>query len=116
MWGLLKPKNNILGSDIAGRVDAVGRNVKRLKPGDEVSGLDSMYKLDMMRSIGADHVIDYTRGDFTRKGQSYDLILDLAASHSIFDCKRALNPGGIYVMAGGSMGHIFQTLPPGSII
>ncbi len=70
--------------------------------GAEVTGVDSTSKLDMMRSIGADHVIDYTQEDFTKNGQRYDLILDVAAYHSIFDYKRALSPKGIYVMVGGS--------------
>jgi NADPH:quinone reductase-like Zn-dependent oxidoreductase len=64
----------------------------------------------MMRSIGADHVIDYTKEDFTKNGQRYDLILDFAAHHSIFDYKRALNPKGIYVMVGGSMARMFQVM------
>jgi NADPH:quinone reductase-like Zn-dependent oxidoreductase len=200
IWGLLKPKYKILGSDIAGRVEAVGRNVTQFQQGDavfgdllecwggfaeyvcapenalilkpasmtfeeaaavpqaagvalqglrdkgqiqpgqkvlingagggagsfavqiaklfgaEVTGVDSTRKLDMMRSIGADQVIDYTQEDFTQNGQRYDLILDLVAYHSIFDYKRALSPKGVYVMVGGSMAHIFQTLFFGSWI
>lgn len=200
IWGLLKPKNNILGSDIAGRIEVVGRNIKQFQPGDEVfgdifeswggfaeyvcapekalmqkpagmtfeevaalpqaavvalqglrdkgqiksgqkvlingagggagtfavqiaksfgtevTGVDSSRKLDMMRSIGADQVIDYTQEDFTKNGKHYDLILDLVASHSIIDYKRALSPKGIYVMVGGSMAHLFQTLFLGPII
>jgi len=188
MNGLLKPKHKILGDDIAGRVEAVGRNVKQFRPGDEVFGISdygafaeyrcvnedklkylslkpanmtfeeaaaipmaaipalqglrdngkiqsrqkvlingasggvgtfavqiaksfgaevtavcSTKKLDLTRSIGADHVIDYTQKDFTKNGQRYDLILDVAAQHSIFDFKRALSPTGIYVCIGGSM-------------
>lgn len=184
--GPLKPKYKILGSDIAGRVEAVGRNVKQFKSGDEVfgdlteygfgafaeylcvpenglvlksasmtfeeastvtsraaiavkylraerpiqpghkvlingagggvgtfavqiakyygaevTGVDAAEKLDMVRSIGADHVIDYTKEDFTKNGQSYDLILDIAAHHSIFDYKRSLSPNGIYLIVGG---------------
>ncbi|MFC1941342.1 NAD(P)-dependent alcohol dehydrogenase [Chloroflexota bacterium] len=76
----------------------------------EVTGVDSTSKLDMMRSIGADHVIDYTQEDFTKNGQRYDLILDVAAYHSIFDYKRALSPKGIYVMVGGSSARIFQVM------
>jgi len=195
LGGLLKPKNHILGSDIAGRVVSVGRNIKQFQPGDdifgdsfysgfgafaeyvcvpekvlalkpasmtfeevvtlpqsgllalqglrdkrqiqpgqkvlingagggtgtfavqiakyfgaEVTGVDSTRKLDMLRSIGADHVIDYTQEDFTKSGQRYDLILDVAAYHSIFDYKRALSPKGIYVMVGGSMALMFQVL------
>ena len=172
LFGLLKPKNKILGSDIAGRVEAVGRNVKQFQPGDEiwgdlsecgfgtfaeyvcvpenalrlkpasmtfeeaaavptaavvalqglrdkgqiqpgqkvlingagggmgtfavqiaksfgaeVTGVCSTRKLDMMRSIGADQVIDYTHKDFTKSGQRYDLILDVVAYRSIFEYK-----------------------------
>jgi NADPH:quinone reductase-like Zn-dependent oxidoreductase len=204
--GPLKPMYKILGSDIAGRVEAVGRNVKQLKPGDEVygdlsvcgfgafaeyacapesalalkpasmtfeeaatypqagllalqnlrgigssssltisvdgqlqpgkkvlingagggvgtfavqlakyfgaevTGVDSTRKLDMLRSIGADHVIDYTQEDYTKGGQRYDLILDVVAYRSIFAHKRALNPNGIFVYIGGSTAAVFQAL------
>jgi len=199
--GPLKPMYKILGTDIAGRVEAVGRNVKqfqpgaeiwgdlsaygwgafaeyvsvpenalRLKPasmtfeeaaaypqaavlalqnlrdkrqiepgqkvlingagggvgtfavqiakyfGAEVTGVDSTRKLDMVRSIGADRVIDYTQEDFTKSGQRYDLILDVVAYRSIFDYKRALSPKGIYVFVGGSTAAIFQALFLGPLI
>ena len=84
--------------------------------GAEVTGVDSTSKLDMMRSIGADQVIDYTKEDFTKNGQRYDLILDVAAYHSIFDYKRALSPKGIYVMVGGSNAQIFQGFLLGPLI
>jgi len=201
LFGLLKPKVQVLGCDIAGKIEAVGRNVKQFQPGDEVlgdisecgfgafaeyvcvpenalvskpasitfeeaaavpqaavlalqglrdkkqiqpgqkvlingagggagtfavqiaklfgaevTGVDSTSKLDMMRSIGADQVIDYTKEDFTKNGQSYDLILDFAAHHSIFDYKRALSPKGIYVMVGGSSAQIFQGMLLGPLI
>jgi NADPH:quinone reductase-like Zn-dependent oxidoreductase len=194
LWlGLLKPRHKIPGGDIAGRVEAVGRNVKQFQPGDEVfgdlsecgygafaeyvcvpenaialkpanisfeeaaaiaqaavvalqglrdkgqiqmgqnvliygasggigtfavqiaksygaevTGVCSTRNLDMVRSIGANHVIDYTKEDFTKNGQRYDLILATAGYRSIFDYKRALSPKGIYVMTGGSMAQIFQ--------
>jgi len=199
--GLLKPKYRILGSDIAGRVEAVGRNVKQFQPGDEifgdlfycgfgafaeyvcapekalalkpvnitfeevatlpqsgllalqglrdkrqilpgqkvlingagggtgsfavqiaksfgaeVTGVDSTEKLDMLHSIGADHVIDYTQKDFTKSGQNYDLILDVVVSRSISDYKRALNPNGILRMVGGSMGRVFKAAFLGPLI
>ena len=82
----------------------------------EVTGVDSTEKLDTMRSIGADHVIDYTKEDFTKNGQRYDLILDNAAYHSISDYKRALSPRGIYVMLGGSSALIFQVMFLGPLI
>jgi NADPH:quinone reductase-like Zn-dependent oxidoreductase len=192
--GLLKPRYNIPGGDIAGRVETVGKSVKEFQPGDEVYGdlaacgfgayaeyvsapanmlapkpanltfdeaaaapqsalvaLQGLRKgriepgqkvliygasggngtfavqiaksfgaevtavcsnrnLDMVRSIGADKVIDYTREDFAKSGQRYDLILATAGYRSIFDYKRALNPGGIYVMAGGAMSQVFQAM------
>ncbi|NOU98856.1 NAD(P)-dependent alcohol dehydrogenase [Paenibacillus planticolens] len=195
LGGLLKPKYNILGADVAGRVEAVGKHVKQFRPGDEVfgdisgcgwggfaeyvcaredaltlkssgmtfdeaaaipqaavlalqglraqgkiqkgqkilingagggvgtfavqmaksfggevTGVDSTNKLNMLKSIGLDHVIDYTQIDFTQNGQRYDLILDVVGTRSLFDYKRALSPQGAYVMVGGSMARIFQLL------
>lgn len=70
--------------------------------GAHVTGVDSTSKLDTMRSIGADKVIDYTQEDFTKNGQCYDLIVDMMATHSISDYKRSLSPGGKFIMVGGS--------------
>ena len=84
--------------------------------GAEVTGVDSTEKLDMMRSIGADHVTDYTQEDFTKNGQRYDLILDVAAYHSVFDYKRALGPKGTYVMVGGSTARAIQVMSLGPLI
>ncbi len=192
--GFLQPKNKILGADVAGRVEAVGRNVRQFKPSDDVFGylpsatgrgtfaeyvcanenaitlkpanltfeqaaavpvaamtalqglrnhgniqsgqkvlihgasggvgtfavqiakafgaevtaVCSTRNLDMVRSLGADHVIDYTRENFTRNGQHYDLILTVNGYHPISDYLRALSPDGIYVVAGGSMFQLFQ--------
>ena len=64
----------------------------------------------MMSKLGADHVLDYTKEDFTQNGQHYDLILDVAAYHSLFDYKRVLSPGGVYVLVGGSWTQIFQAM------
>ena len=205
--GLLKPNQNTPGNDIAGRVEAVGGNIKQFQPGDEVfgdiiqsgvgafaeyvcvpenvlalkpanvtfeeaavvpeaglvalqalrdkgqiqkgqkvliygasggigtfavqiakyfgaevTGVCSSRNLDMVRSIGADHVIDYTKEDFTQNGQRYDLILATAGYRSIFDYKRALSLGGIYVSTGGSMkgpkamAQIFQALLLGPLL
>jgi NADPH:quinone reductase-like Zn-dependent oxidoreductase len=191
MVGYLKPKNPRLGSDVAGRVEAVGENVKQFKPGDEVFGcrngafaeyvcasedrlalkpanisfeqaaavpvgaltalqglrdtgeirsgqqvliqgasgsvgtfavqiaklfgaevtaVCSTRNLDMARSIGADHVIDYTQEDFTRRPQRYDLIFAINGYHSLADYKRALKPQGIYVIAGGVLSQFFQVM------
>jgi NADPH:quinone reductase-like Zn-dependent oxidoreductase len=78
--------------------------------GAEVSGVDNAEKLEFMRSLGADHVIDYARDDFTRSGRSYDLILDLAAHHSAFACNGSLMPGGRYLYVGGSVATLLQVL------
>ena len=194
IFGLLAPKKQILGSDIAGRVEAVGKDISRFRPGDdvfgdlsgawggfaeyvcaredqlalkapsttfeqaaaipqagmlalqglrdvgrlqpgqrllingagggvgtfaiqlaklygaEVTGVDSPAKLDLLRSLGAEHVVDYTQEDFTRTGQRYDLILDVKTSRSVLDCARALRPNGAYVTVGGSMARLFQAL------
>lgn len=84
--------------------------------GAEVTGVDNTEKQESMREFGADHVIDYTREDFTKNGQRYDLILDLAAHHSIFDCRRALAPGGTYLLVGGSMAQLLQVLCLGPLL
>jgi len=192
--GFLQPKNKILGADVAGRVEAIGRYVKQFKPGDavfgflpsatgrgtfaeyvcanentvalkpanltfeqaaavpvaamtalqglrdngniqpgqkvlingasggvgtfavqiakafgaEVTAVCSTRNLDMVRSFGADHVIDYKVEDFTQNGQQYDLILAVNGYHPISEYLRALSPEGIYVVAGGSMLQLFQ--------
>src|SRR5215204_2609377 len=194
LGGLLRPRQQRLGSDIAGRVQMVGRNVSRFQPGDEVfgdilprlggfaeyvcapenrlalkpasmtfeqvaaipqsavialqgirdkgqvqlglkvlingagggagavalqlakmygaevTGVDNTGKLDFMRSLGADHVIDYTREDFTKNGKQYDLILDIVAHRSVFAYKRALRSNGRYFLAGGSVATMLQIL------
>lgn len=78
--------------------------------GATVTGVDSTEKLETMRSVGADHAIDYTQEDFTKNGQRYDLVFDVMARHSIADYKRALTPQGQYVMAGGDMLLVYQML------
>jgi len=194
MYGLLKPKpgKQILGADIAGTVEAVGRHVKRFQPGDEVfgdlwdnwggfaeyacanetsmepkpanstfaqaaavpqaavlalqglrragqlkpgqkvlingagggvgtfaiqlaklsgaevTGVDASHKLNVVRSVGADHVIDYTQKDFTKTGERYDLIIDCQNFRSMFDNRRALRPEGTYAMIGGSTARVYQ--------
>lgn len=84
--------------------------------GAGVTGVDSTGKLDLMRSLGADSVIDYTREDFTRSGQRYDLILDAQAHHTFFDYQRALKPGGVFVFVGGSIALAFLLLLLGPLI
>jgi len=78
--------------------------------GAEVTAVCSPRNVNTARSIGADHVIDYTLEDFTQSGLHYDLILGANAHHSIFDYRRALRPGGVFVMVGGSLLRIFQAV------
>jgi len=89
--------------------------------GAEVTGVDSGKKLDLIRSIGADHVIDFAEADFTapaRGGgqQRYDLILDVVVHRSLFRYKRALMPDGICVMVGGSLGKVFLNVAMGPLL
>jgi NADPH:quinone reductase-like Zn-dependent oxidoreductase len=76
----------------------------------EITAVCSTKKVDMVRSLGADHVIDYTQEDFIKNGQRYDLILAANGDRSIFEYKRALTPKGTYVTTGGSMIQIFQAM------
>jgi NADPH:quinone reductase-like Zn-dependent oxidoreductase len=198
--GPFRPRHHILGSDIAGRVEATGRATTRFQPGDdvfadilssmggfaeyvcvperalaplpagmtyeeaaalpqagaialqgiwdkgqaqpgqqvlingagggsgmyavqlaklrgaEVTGVDNPEKLEFIRSLGADHVIDYTRADFTRDGRGYDLILDLAAHRSALAYKGSLAPGGRYLYVGGSAATLLQVLVIGPLL
>ncbi|MBN1398725.1 MAG: NAD(P)-dependent alcohol dehydrogenase [Bacteroidetes bacterium] len=90
--------------------------------GAEVTGVCSTRNLDLVQSLGADHVIDYTKDDFINDGQKYDLIVSIAGYRSIFNYRRALSPAGIYVCIGGAMTgpkamtQIFQALLLGPII
>jgi NADPH:quinone reductase-like Zn-dependent oxidoreductase len=78
--------------------------------GAEVTGVDSASKLDMLRSIGADHVMDYKDIDYTRTGQRYDVIFDVVAHRSYFDYRRALTPGGTFFIVGGTLGTFLQVV------
>lgn len=78
--------------------------------GANVTAVCSTRNLEQARALGADYVIDYTKEDFTKNGQSYDLILAVNGFHPLADYKRALAPNGIYIMAGGTAGQIFQAM------
>lgn len=76
--------------------------------GAHVTAVDNTAKLEFLRSLGADEVIDYTKTDFTRNGQTYDLILDVVANKSVSEYLRALNSGGVYAMIGGKVSSILK--------
>lgn len=84
--------------------------------GAEVTAVCSTRNLDMARAIGADHVMDYTREDFSNNGQQYDLILAVNGHHSLRDYQRALSPQGICVVAGGSVSQILQAMLLGPVV
>ena len=113
--GKIQPGQKVLINGAGGGVGTFAVQIAK-SFGAEVTGVDGPSKLDMLRSIGADHVIDYTQEDFTKSGQRYDLILDVVASRSIFDYKRALSPNGIFVMVGGSLSAILQGFLLGPLI
>jgi NADPH:quinone reductase-like Zn-dependent oxidoreductase len=113
--GQIQPGQKVLINGASGGIGTFAVQIARYY-GAEVTGVCSTRNLDMVRSIGADHVIDYTQEDFTQSGQRYDLILATAGHRSIFDYRRALSPGGIYVATGGSMSQIFQAMLLGPCI
>jgi NADPH:quinone reductase-like Zn-dependent oxidoreductase len=84
--------------------------------GAEVTGVDSKGKLEMLRAIGADHVIDYTREDCTKGSERYDLVLDTVTRRSIFDYRRTMESDGLFVLVGGSRYAIFQAIFLGPLV
>jgi NADPH:quinone reductase-like Zn-dependent oxidoreductase len=97
--GRLRAGQKVLVNGAAGGVGAIAVQLAKAY-GAEVTGVDSAGKLDMVRSIGADHVIDYALADFTRGDERYDLVFDIPGNHSLSACRRALTPRGTYVLIG----------------
>jgi NADPH:quinone reductase-like Zn-dependent oxidoreductase len=111
--GPLKAGQKVLINGAGGGVGTIGVQIAKAQ-GAEVSGVDRAVKLDMMRSIGFDHVIDYEKEDFTNSGKRYDLIVDTRTTHPPADYLRALNPGGTYASVGGpEMKVLFRVLTAG---
>lgn len=98
--GQIQPGQKVLVNGAAGGVGTFAVQIAK-SFGADVTGVCSTRNVDMVRSIGADHVVDYTQEDFTESGQRYDLILDCVGNHSFLACRRVLNPRGIYVGCGG---------------
>ena len=107
--GRIQPGQKVLVDGASGGVGTFAVQIAK-SFGAEVTAVCSTRNVDTARSIGADHVIDYTREDFTLSWQRYDLILGANAHHSIFDYRRALSQDGIYVIAGGALPQIFQAM------
>jgi NADPH:quinone reductase-like Zn-dependent oxidoreductase len=99
--GQVKSGQKVLINGAAGGVGTFAAQFAKVY-GAEVTGVCSARNLEMVRSVGADHVIDYTREDFTRNGQAYDVIYDAVGNRSVFDYRRALSPQGICVITGFS--------------
>jgi NADPH:quinone reductase-like Zn-dependent oxidoreductase len=111
--GKIQPGQKVLIQGASGGVGTFAVQIAK-SFGAEVTAVCSTRNLDQARSLGADQVIDYTKEDFTRSGQQYDLILAANGYHPLSDYKRALTPQGKYVMAGGSAAQIFQAMLLGS--
>ncbi len=101
--GKVKPRQQVLINGASGGVGTFAVQIA-VAYGAEVTGVCSTRNVELVRSIGADHVIDYTQEDFTRGGPRYDLILDQVANHSLSDCRRALTPEGIHIPNSGHSG------------
>jgi NADPH:quinone reductase-like Zn-dependent oxidoreductase len=107
--GQIQANQKVLVNGASGGVGTFAVQIAK-SYGTEVTGVCRTSKMDLVSSIGADHVIDYTQNDITTLEQKYDLIFDTAAYRSVSKYKRILNPGGLYVLAGGSMARIFQLM------
>jgi NADPH:quinone reductase-like Zn-dependent oxidoreductase len=101
--GQIQPGQRVLINGAAGGVGTFAVQIAK-SFGADVTGVCSTRNVDMVRSLGADRVIDYTQEDFTKSGQRYDLILDSVGNHSLLACRRVLNPKGIYIAVGGPSG------------
>jgi NADPH:quinone reductase-like Zn-dependent oxidoreductase len=107
--GHIQPGQKVLINGAGGGVGTFAVQLAKAF-GAEVTAVCSTRNVDMVRSLGADQVIDYTQEDFTQNGQRYDLILAANGYHPISAYQRALSPQGIYVMSGGSMAQMFQAM------
>jgi NADPH:quinone reductase-like Zn-dependent oxidoreductase len=98
--GQIQPGQKVLINGAAGGVGTFAVQIAK-SFGADVTGICSTRNVDMVRSIGADHVVDYTQEDFTKSGQRYDLFFDCVGNHSLSACRGVLTPPGIYLAVGG---------------
>ena len=113
--GEIEPGQRVLINGASGGVGTYAVQIAKAY-GTDVTAVCSTRNMDLVRSIGADHVIDYTSEDFTRNGQRYDLIIGVNGYHSLSDYSSALAPTGTYVCLGGTMRHIFGSLLLGPVM
>ena len=113
--GRLQAGEHVLINGASGGVGSFAVQIAKYL-GAEVTGVSSTAKMELVRSIGADHVIDYTETDATTAGTQYDLILDTAGSHAMSAYRRALTPTGRYVMVGGPTGRFLRALVLGPLL
>lgn len=111
----IQPGQKVLINGASGGVGTLAVQIAKTF-GAEVSGVCSAGKMDMVRSLGADHVIDYAQEDFTKTEQRYDFILDVKGFHSLFDYKRVLSNQGCYAMLGGASNRTTQVMFLGPLI
>jgi NADPH:quinone reductase-like Zn-dependent oxidoreductase len=109
------PGDQVLVNGASGNVGPFAVQIAK-SFGAEVTGVCSSGKMDLVRSIGADHVIDYRKDDVTRRGQRYDWIVDVVGTRSILEWRRVLKPGGVYATAGGPTARIFEALLLGPLM
>jgi NADPH:quinone reductase-like Zn-dependent oxidoreductase len=110
-----KPGDRVLIVGASGNVGPFAVQIAK-SMGAEVTGVCSTDKVDLVRSLGVDHVIDYQKMDYTSTGERYDWILDTDSHHSIFRIRRALRPGGVYITLGGETGRLFLGLLLGPLL
>ncbi|HMG93975.1 MAG TPA: NAD(P)-dependent alcohol dehydrogenase, partial [Chryseolinea sp.] len=113
--GRLQKGQRMLLNGAGGSVGTLGVQIAKML-GAEVTVVDSANKLDLLKTLGADHFIDYQKEDFTSNGLMYDLVVDVVANRPIFSYKKALAPGGQFVMIGGTTSTILKMMTLGSLV